>query len=102
MQSRLITIDATRVTMDRAGWTQRASGEPIYCYTLRKKEKRQPQDGGVILRLDDYRENLSSEAVSTPQLPQRGGYQLSLALECVATAAILVLVLGTLIRFFIL
>ena len=101
MQSRLITIDATKVTMDRAGWARRVSGEPVYCYMFRKKESRRPRDGGVILQLDDYRDLPASSAVSDVELAQPREYRLSLALECVATGAIVLLAIGTLIRFFI-
>ena len=101
MQSRVITIDATRVTMEGTGWTRRASGEPIQCYTFRREDRTCSRGGGVILRLDDYREPASPAEIPTPVHKPQRGCRLGLVLECVATAAIVVLTLGTLVRFFV-
>lgn len=113
MESRLITVDARRLTLYPEGRARRASGEAVRCYALRRTEPPRPRGGGTVLRLEDYRSGYAparraggvpDQERPRPGAPERrpagAAGRLSLVLECLATASIVAVALGVLIRFF--
>lgn len=112
MESRLITVDARRVTVSQQGYARRASGENVSCYTVASvKEKASTSNSGTILYLENYRKGvaygqegarcpLPSQDCPPVEQERRVGWRLGLVLECVATAAIVAMAVGTLLCFF--
>ena len=112
MESRLITVAARRVTVAQEGYARRASGEDVSRYTVAPAKGKAPiQNRGRILYLEDYRTEaahggpaprcLLPSQVSPPVGQGHGvGWRLGLVMECVATAAIVAMEVGTLLCFF--
>lgn len=112
MESRWITVDARRVMGSRQGYARRVSGEDVFWDTSDPARDRGTiPNRGRVLYLEDYRKEgthsgqacrcLPSSQVCPPVRQARGiGWKLGLALECVATAAIVAMAVGTLLCFF--
>ena len=112
MESKLITVAARRVTVSQEGYARRASGEDVSCYTVAPAKSKAPiPNKGRVVYLGDYRtEATHGQEESRCSLPsqvcppggqERGvGWRLGLVMECVATAAIVAMAVGTLLCFF--
>ena len=66
METTFLRIDASRLSVCRAGGVEKASGEDRICYYTRRIPRPGKAGRGEILRLDDYRPAPAEPALPSP------------------------------------
>lgn len=108
METIYYTLDARRLTLQGSSQGRRASGggETI-CYAVAPRRPAARRDGGTVINLADYRQPQPSEETEAPehsgedttQRPQ-ARHRLSLAVDLLASCAVVILLAAVVLRFF--
>ena len=109
METIYYSLDAKRLTLcGEAAGRKASGGQETVCYAFVPHRKQESHKQGVVLDFDACRRALEGrepepagkEQRSAPEKRFRRGRRLELAAELFATAAIVVMAVGVLLRFF--